>query len=697
MKKAWLILIWLVSFSFSVLADEGMWLVSMLSGYTMEQMQKKGFMLSAKDIYNINHSSMKDAVVIFGRGCTGEIISSRGLILTNHHCGYSAIQSVSTVDHDYLTDGFWAMSDQEEIPIKGLTVTFLDMITEVTEDVMHGVSPTMNEKDRQTRINENIDVLLKTYAKDFKHKKLEIKPFFNGNQYFLFVYTVYRDIRLVGAPPSSIGKFGGDTDNWMWPRHTGDFSIFRVYAGTQNEPREYAPDNVPLKPKKFFEISLKGYKEGDFTMVMGYPGRTSEYLPSVALKNKVEQNKHGIKLRREILDIYEQYMKASHKIKLQYAAKYARIANYWKKWIGENRGLRVTHAIARKEAYEKRFLKWAKNNHRAQLLTIFDSFEKYYNALQPYLIVITYLGEGLLRPDLLSACYVFRYADRNKWIRKFRGVYKDLHLPIDKEVLTKMLYEADQNIPDSLQLITIKEIKKKYKGDFGKYVDYIYSHSLLTDTAKLFSSIKKGKFKQETDPICRLYNDLSAYMTEMYDYYHQYRYKLDSLNRIYIRAQMDFEKDKHFYPDANFTMRVAFGTVKGYEPADGVEYKYYTTLKGIIEKEDPEIYDYQVPQKLKEIYNRKDYGKYADKDGSMHVCFIATNHTTGGNSGSPVFDKEGRLIGVNFDRNWEGTMSDLYYDPSLCRNIILDIRYFLLIVDKFAGDKRLIDEMVLVE
>ena len=697
MKRVVIVFLIVFSYSWRLLADEGMWLVSMLSGYPIEEMQKKGFMLSASDIYNINQSSMKDGIVIFGWGCTGEIISSRGLVLTNHHCGYGAIQSVSTVDKDYLTQGFWAMNDKEEIPIKGLTVTFLDMITEVTEDVLRGVTLNMEEKRRKEKIEENIQTLLKTYKKDFKDKKLEIKSFFNGNQYMLLIYTVYKDVRLVGAPPSSIGKFGGDTDNWMWPRHTGDFSLFRIYANKNNEPAEYSPDNVPLKPKKFFEISLKGYEEGDFTMVMGYPGRTSEYLPSVALEKKVERNNVGIRLREKVLDIYSKYMKNSHKVKLQYSVKYARIANYWKKWIGENKGLRVTKAIDKKKEYEKRFLEWAKKNHRAKLLSIFESFEKYYNIQQPYLMTISYFYEGILRAELVDICKVFDRKDKELWIKKIRKLYKDFYLPIDKEILSNMLYEADMNIPDTLSFKTLKDIKKKYKGDFNKYVEYIYSKSLLTDTTKLFAAIKKGKFNKKKDPIYQFYSDLSHYLDNIFFAYYNNKLKLDSLNRVYMRAQMDFEKDKHFYPDANFTMRVSFGQIKGFGPADAVEYRYFTTLKGIIEKEDTSIYDYKVPQKLKEIYYNKDYGRYVDKDGSMHVCFIATNHTSGGNSGSPVFDKEGRLIGINFDRAWEGTMSDLNYDISLCRNIAVDIRYFLLIVDKYAGAKRLIDEMVLVE
>ncbi len=698
MKKTLFTIVLLTLSALSSFADEGMWLVSMLSGYPIERMHEKGFMLNADDIYNINHASMKDAVLIFGRGCTGEIISPRSLVLTNHHCGYWSIQSVSTVDHDYLRDGFWAMSDKEEIPIKGLTVTFLDRIFDVTNKTLKGVKPENTETQRQDIIKQNSETLINEYQKRFPNRKIVVKPFFKGNQYFLFVYKVYKDIRLVGAPPSSIGKFGGDTDNWMWPRHTGDFSLFRIYADKNGEPAEYSPENIPLKPKKFFEISLAGYKENDFTMVMGYPGRTNEYLPAVALQATMEMNKHGIKLRRDVLDIYDKYMQQSHKIKLQYSAKYARVANYWKKWIGENKGLERTHAIEKKKEYEKKFLEWTKQNHRARLSGIFKEFEKYYKAMLPYRIALYYVSEGFYYSDLLKSANVFKTNDVKKEINKYRSVYKDFYLTIDKDIFKKMMYETDKSLPDSLKPAFVLEARKKYKGDFDKFTEYVFSHTLLTDTTKLFKSIRLDKFKPNKDALVKLYSDLNNFLyAKIYPPLRFYINKVDSLQRIYMKAQMDFEKDKYFYPDANFTMRVAFGQVKGYSPYDGAEYNYFTTLKGVIEKEDTAIYDYKVPEKLKEIYYSKDYGRYADKDGTMHVCFIATNHTTGGNSGSPVFNKEGRLIGVNFDRNWEGTMSDLNYDPSICRNIILDIRYFLLIVDKFAGDKRLVYEMVLVE
>ena len=696
MKKTLFTIVLLTLSALSSFADEGMWLVSMLSGYPIERMHEKGFMLNADDIYNINHASMKDAVLIFGRGCTGEIISPRSLVLTNHHCGYWSIQSVSTVDHDYLRDGFWAMSDKEEIPIKGLTVTFLDRIFDVTNKTLKGVKPENTETQRQDIIKQNSETLINEYQKRFPNRKIVVKPFFKGNQYFLFVYKVYKDIRLVGAPPSSIGKFGGDTDNWMWPRHTGDFSLFRIYADKNGEPAEYSPENIPLKPKKFFEISLAGYKENDFTMVMGYPGRTNEYLPAVALQATMEMNKHGIKLRRDVLDIYDKYMQQSHKIKLQYSAKYARVANYWKKWIGENKGLERTHAIEKKKEYEKKFLEWTKQNHRARLSGIFEEFEKYYKAMLPYEIALYYAGSLTNFCDLLNGAYYLKMGT-DKTINKFRSIYKNFYLPVDKDIFTKLLYEADKSLPDSLKHFVLTEAKKKYKGNFKKYADYVFTHTLLTDTAKFFKALRSGKFKPEKDELVKVYNNIDYFLSIYKQEITPYLYKIDSLQRIYMKAQMDFEKDKYFYPDANFTMRVAFGQVKGYSPYDGAEYNYFTTLKGVIEKEDTAIYDYKVPEKLKEIYYSKDYGRYADKDGTMHVCFIATNHTTGGNSGSPVFNKEGRLIGVNFDRNWEGTMSDLNYDPSICRNIILDIRYFLLIVDKFAGDKRLVDEMVLVE
>ena len=712
MKRIFFLII--VFFASIVLkADDGMWIPLLLKGYTIADMQKKGFKLTAEDIYSINHASLKDAVVIFGRGCTGGIISNKGLLLTNHHCGYSAIHSQSTMEHNYLEEGFWAMSMQEELPIEGLSVRFLDFIEDVTGKVLADVKPDDNELVRKAKIQKVIEQLRDQYGKnDFT--EVTVKPFYYGNQYFMYVYKVYRDIRLVGAPPSSIGKFGGDTDNWMWPRHTGDFSIFRVYTDRNNQPADYSKDNVPLQPKKSLRISLQGIKEGDFTMVMGFPGRTKENIPSVAVKSITQiQNPAGIMLRNLKLTEMRNYMDANPAMKLKYAAKYASVANYWKKWIGENKGLYTVGAIAQKQAYEKSFSDWATSEKRKNYKDILPAYEQIYGNLNPLLKVTTYLNEGLLAVELIK--FINRFAQelnnfqnaskeeqesfKETFLTMVRKFYKNFDYELDFNIYKKMIKAYHNNIKGSARFSFFGSVKTD--ASLPKEAIETYSKSLFADSLKVIQALKEMNTHSpeifEKDPLFEFYTQMqSYYRQEIRPKIKKYNAKLDSLSRIYMAAQMEFEKTKHFYPDANFTMRVAYGNVKGFEPRDGVIYKYNTRLKGVIEKEDSTVYDYQVSDKLKEIYLKKDFGRYGD-NGKMPVCFIATNHTTGGNSGSPVFNANGNLIGLNFDRNWEGTMSDIYYDMSLCRNIALDIRYFLFIVDKFAGDKRLIEEMQFVE
>ncbi|MCD6366316.1 MAG: S46 family peptidase [Bacteroidales bacterium] len=695
-------------------ADDGMWIPLLLKGYTIADMQKKGFKLTAEDIYSINHASLKDAVVIFGGGCTGEIISDKGLLLTNHHCGYSAIHSQSTMEHNYLEDGFWSMSIDDELPIKGLSVRFLDFIKDVTAQVLADVKPKDSESVREDKIQKVIDELTAKYKKD-DFTDVAIKPFYYGNQYFMYVYKIYKDIRLVGAPPSSIGKFGGDTDNWMWPRHTGDFSIFRVYAGKDNQPTEYSKDNVPLKPKKSLKISLKGVHPGDFTMVMGFPGRTKEYIPSVAVKSITQvQNPVGIMLRNLRLTEMRQFMGSDPAMKLKYAAQYARVANYWKKWIGENKGLYTVDAIEKKEAFEKKFSGWVGESKTtlAKYNGILPAYKSIYKELNPYLKVKEYLNEGLFAVSLVRFVRNFtelkdfldkskseQKAIQEKLIKVTQGFYKNYDYQLDSKIYFQVITAYNKNVSGDARF----SFFAKAKPGSNILPDGIqtYTKSLFTDSTKILNMLKQlDKSSLEAfrnDPLFHFYREMvHYYRKKLKPIAEKYDAELDSLNRIYMAAQMAFEKDRHFYSDANFTMRVAYGQVKGFEPRDGVVYKYNTTLQGIIEKDDSTVYDYKVAEKLKEIYKTKDFGKYGE-NGKMPVCFIATNHTTGGNSGSPVFDAEGNLIGVNFDRNWEGTMSDIWYDTGLCRNISLDIRYFLLIVDKFGGDKRLIDEMQFVE
>jgi hypothetical protein len=697
-------------------SDEGMWIPILLKSLNEAEMKQMGFKLTAEDIYSVNKSSMKDGVVLFGGGCTGELISSQGLLLTNHHCGYSRIQSHSTIEHNYLKDGFWAQSHEEELPNPGLSVTFLVRMEDVTNKVLENVKNDMPEKQRKEMINDKISQIVAKLEEE-SHYKAYIRPFFYGNAYYLFVTETFTDIRLVGAPPSSIGKFGGDTDNWMWPRHTGDFSMFRIYANEKNEPADYSPSNVPYKSKYHFKISLKGIKPGDFTFVFGYPGRTEEYITSHAVKTLTEErNPVKIQLRQERLDIYEEFMNMSEENRIKYAAKQAGVANYWKKMIGESRGIEKTGAINDKQEFENRFLSWASDNSAGaekygQLIPAFDELYKEYS---PILLSFDYFVEAGHSVDVLRYAFGFNSfitklkaekaddKDFEKFAKVNEGHFKNFNAPLEKKMFVALLQYYYDSLDSKHHPKEFKFVRDKYDGDFSKYADDIFSKSIYMSQQKmdkLLNSKKQTIYKKlEEDLLYKLASSIYGnYIMNIKPTMDKYEGKLDSLYRIYMKGMMEMELGKRFYPDANSTLRVAYGKVDGYEPRDGVHYKYYTSLEGIIEKDDPAVYDYKVDKKLKELYAAKDYDRYADADGSMHVAFIATNHTTGGNSGSPVLNANGELIGVNFDRCWEGTMSDIVYDPDLCRNITLDIRYCLFIIDKFANARHLVEEMTIVE
>ena len=721
MKKLLLIVL-AISLATMSFAKEGMWIPLLLKKYNIEEMQKMGFRLTAEDIYSINHSSMKDAVMIFGGGCTGELISDQGLVITNHHCGYSAIQSHSTVEHDYLTDGFWAMSKEEELPNPGLTVTFLKYMKDVTDSVMIGVDDTMTMKKRENIIDKNISKITERATKD-NHYTALVKPFFHGNQYFLFVNEVYKDVRLVGAPPSAIGKFGGDTDNWMWPRHTGDFSVFRIYAGKDNQPASYSKDNKAYKPAEHFPVSLKGIEEGDFTMVFGYPGSTDEYAPSYHLKMLTEKvYPKLIEMRTHKLNIMDKYMEQDKGVRIKYAAKNARVANSWKRWRGEIKGLNHLKALKKKQAYQENFMNWVNQSpeRKADYGQILNEYETLYKDFGDVKLARDLLLEVIYRNgiEVAKVASMFRplillyeqedapEPEKSDNIKQgikedIEAFFKDYYQPIDKEVTRDLLalYAKDVNreyLPE-----VYETINQKFQNDFQAYTDKLFRKTLFANEASTLALLEgfsaRSIKKVRKDPAWIIYEKfMDTYRDELYPLYKSLQQKDDSLNRIYMKAQMQFESDKVFYPDANFTLRVGYGKVKGYEPRDAVKYKFQTTIEGIIEKDNPDIYDYRVPEKLKELYRKKDYGRYEDH-GTVPVCFLATNHTTGGNSGSPVVNAEGQLIGVNFDRAWEGVMSDLMYNPDQCRNISLDIRYALFIIDKFAGAGYLLDEMTIIE
>ncbi|MFA8436452.1 MAG: S46 family peptidase [Marinifilaceae bacterium] len=707
-------------------ADEGMWIPMLLKKYNIEDMQKAGFKLTAEDIYSINQACLKDAVVGLGRAgrpfrhfCTGELISDKGLMITNHHCGYGAIQSHSSLEHDYLKDGFWAMNLEEELANEGITASFLIRMDDVTAKVLENITDDMEEAKREKQIAANIAKLEKE-AEEGTEYRANIKAYFAGNQYFLSVYHIYKDVRLVGAPPSAIGKFGGDTDNWMWPRHTGDFSMFRIYADKDNKPAKYSKDNVPLKPKQSFKISLKGVNEGDFTMVFGYPGTTTEYLTSYALDmmTKVD-NPHKIKIRTKKLDLMRADMDASPLVRIQYSAKYAGVANSWKRWQGEIKGLKRLNAIAKKQELEKQYNTWANSTPelKAKYAGVLETAKAIYEELTPYSLARDYATEaGLRGAEAIDLALDFRKlvelskekgkeeevkAEVAKLQKGGKKFFKNYNLPTDRKLMAALLKMYNENIEAKFLPDAFEEVNKKYKGDFNAYAQKAYEKSVFVDAARIESFLNEYKTsaykKIEKDPVYRMAISIrELYSVKIYPKYSELSRKASKLQRTYLAGLMLMQKDKVFYPDANSTLRVHFGKVAGYSPKDAVTYKHYTTLTGIIEKDNPEIFDYDVPEKMKELYAKKDFGRYA-VNGDVPVCFVATNHTTGGNSGSPVLNAKGELIGLNFDRAWEGVMSDLMYDPSICRNVTLDIRYALFVIDKLAGAGYLLDEMNIVE
>ena len=696
-------------------ADEGMWLPSLI-GNRIADMQEKGFRLNAEDIYSINQASLKDAVVLFGRGCTGELVSPEGLLLTNHHCGYGQIQQHSSVEHDYLKDGFWAMSREEELPNKGLTVSFLERMEDVTGIILKGYSPEMSESERAGLVKQNSDALIKEVTQEGKGLRARVEALYYGNQYFLFLYREYPDVRLVGAPPSSIGKFGGDTDNWMWPRHTGDFSIFRIYADKDNNPAPYSPDNVPYQPKKYFRISTKGVQEGDFTFIYGFPGRTQEYIHSEGVRYIEETgDPHKIALRTKRLDIMSRHQAESQKVRIQYSSKHAGVANAWKKWQGEVKGIRKMKTVQTKKEFEKEFSKWAVGTEYEGLT---DRIAQIYGQLEPYTFATDYYGETIRAVEAAafasSIAKLYKEADDSlsfdsrKACDLSESFFKDYHLPIDKEIFAAMIQEFDTNMPEAFKPEYHSEMMQKH-GNAKAWAEDLFAATMFTDraavealsVAKDQESIGADRDKVMNDPAVVFFNEYyNWYSKEIRPEAARLNQELQLAYRDYMRGQMEYAEAingpkalEAFYPDANLTLRVAYGHIKGYSPADGVYYTPSSTIKGIMEKDNPEIFDYNIPQRLRDIYATKDYGRWADASGEVPVCFIATNHTTGGNSGSPVINADGDLIGLNFDRVWEGTMSDIVFDPEICRNISLDVRYVLFTIEKIGGASYLFNEM----
>lgn len=714
MRKIFLSIFLVISLSVNFLAkaDEGMWL-PLLINKNFNEMQKLGLKLSPEDIYNVNNSSLKDAIVNFGNFCTGEVISKEGLILTNHHCGFDAIQSQSSVQNNLLTNGFWAMSRDQEIPNHGLTVAFLVRMEDVTEKVLSQINATSNEKEQSI---EEISNELTTKATEGTHYNAEVKSFYEGNVYYMFVYETFLDVRMVGAPPSAVGKFGGDTDNWMWPRHTGDFSLFRIYTGSDGKPAEYSKSNVPLSPKHHLPISLKGIKEGDFAMVMGYPGGTERYLPSEGIKMLLEQtNPARIKIRGKKLAILKEDMEESEEVKIEYAAKYAQISNYYKYFIGQIQGITRLDVIDKKKEEEDEFQKWvqADKERLNEYGTVLSSFDQIYKDFRVVNLPYIYLEEAAFGIESIELSY--KAADLYATLKSNAGPeelklavaefkatseehFKNYNASTDKDVFAALLKMYYDDINSNLHPSIFKLVEKKYKGDFNKYAEYVFKNSIFVSEEKMKSFLKNPSAKVlEKDPaFTTMSSIIDGFRSHVAPPLRNVYSRLEEANKRFMEAILIKRANENIYPDANFTMRLTYGTVQDYYPRDAVHYLYETTLKGVMEKEDPLSDEFIVPEKLKELYAKKDFGKYGD-NGEMTVCFITNNDITGGNSGSPVINGKGHLIGTAFDGNWEAMSGDIIFEPELQRCISTDIRYVLFIIDKYAGAGYLVNEMTLVE
>ena len=682
--------------TFSAAADEGMWMLPYLQKMNAKDMKARGCKLSAEEIYSMNNSSLKDAIVIFGGGCTGEIVSPDGLLFTNHHCGYGSIQALSSVEHDYLKNGFWAMSRAEEIPAPGLKVRFIRKIVDVTSDVLGAVPDIAGGEERSRLVAEHAEAVKSRFEAENPGMEISVKPFFGGNQFFAFVIEVFSDVRLVGTPPTSIGKFGGDTDNWMWPRHTGDFSIFRVYAGPDNKPADYAPENRPYKAEKFLKVSLNGYDEADFAMIMGFPGSTQRYMTSYEIDRMLEvENPQRIFIRGERQAILKEDMAASDKVRIQYASKYAQSSNYGKNSIGMSRGIKRLDVKGRKQEQEAAFRAWAAKN-TLPTEGYVDALDKIRESVEetlPSYASLQYLQEAFLRAvEILTPA---RYSGSLKGAeleKALKGFYKDYNMPTDRRVAKRMFRIVKENCKE-LPSVFAEVIDKRFGGDTDAYVDYLYDNSVFADEQRALAAVASGKELKE-DPAAVLSESIVGKMRELSKAQKEGRQKYADGHRLYIAGLMRMQPKKAWASDANFTIRLTYGRILPYNPADGIRYNYYTTLKGVMEKENPENpTEFTVPAKLKELYAAKDFGRYANAKGELPTCFLADCDITGGNSGSPVLNAKGSLIGLAFDGNWEAMSGDVAFEPELQRTIAVDVRYVLFVIDKFAGAGWLLDEL----
>jgi len=702
----------LVGFTTKLRADEGMWLPMFIERLNYVDMQKEGLHLTAEEIYSINHSSLKDAIIQFGPGCTGEMISNEGLILTNHHCGFGSIQSHSTIQNDYLTNGFWAMNKNEEMPNEGLTARFLVRMEDVTKEMMGQITGMKTENERNERIAE---VQKRHEKEDGKNGEYEvvIKSFFNGNEFYMFIYQVFKDVRLVGAPPVSIGKFGADTDNWMWPRHTGDFSLFRIYMAPDGKPAKFAKDNIPFKPAHSLPISVKGVKKGDFAMIMGYPGTTDRFLSSYGVLMNLElKNPNIVKIRAEKLAIMKQFMNADPAVRIQYDSKYAQTANYWKYYIGESKALQRLKVYNQKKELEDKFTKWLATNQngRYKYLNVLKDMEDAFANIKKYELQRWYFIEGIARGnEIISFARSFSNLSKelkatapdkdkiSKLVESLKAAsekyFKDYYKPADKKLLEAMLTLFYNNVPKEQQPEMFTAIADKSKGNFASYTDKLFSKTIFADKSKVDALLNNPSAKAiDNDIVYLLADAFFLNYTKLNNEVKFYTDKLEQANRSFVSGIREMMPEKKFAPNANSTMRLTYGQVLDYYGADAVHYDYKTTLQGVMEKEDPSNPEFVVPAKLKQLYNNKDFGIYGE-NGTMPVAFLSNTDITGGNSGSPVINGDGQLIGIAFDGNWEAMSGGITFDPNLQRTISVDIRYVLFIIDKFAGATNIIKEL----
>ncbi len=712
------IVAFLILFPVTVEADEGMWLLSLVEQVNMDEMSEMGLQLTSEQIYNTNHASLKDAIGALDYGsCTAELVSPEGLLFTNHHCGYDEVQYHSTVDHDYLKNGFWAMSREEELPNEGKTITFLVRMEEVTDQIAPSLNEEMDLLSRKSIIRSLSRTIVDDAVRD-NHYEAAVHGMFNDNRFFLFITETFRDVRLVGAPPESIGNYGGDTDNWEWPRHTGDFSIFRVYTGPDGKPADYSPENIPLKSKYYLPISMKGYDKGDFTMVMGFPGSTNRYMTSWEIEELLEiTHPNRIRIRGIKQEIMMEDMMADRKVRLQYAAKYSNSANYWKYSIGQSRGLEKLNVVEKKRQQEEAFTRWVNENESRMELygEALNNIHKAVEARRELKNAEQYLSEAIRYGGGMESVYFARHLeilervlvfadqypkDVTTVIEVLKSVaddfYKDYNPPTDKRIMTAMIDLLIEDLDEQYLPENILQVKEKYKGDAGKYTDYYFRKSFVTDRERFFNFLEKPSLKKLRKDPAYLANMASRKHLEIMGMLDDFSEQYEQGSRLYLKGLMEMNAGKDYYSDANSTMRLNYGEVGGYIPRDAVKYSHYTTLKGVMEKENPDKFEFVVPDRLKELYEQKDYFPYG-KNGVLNVCFLSNNDITGGNSGSPVINARGELLGLAFDGNWEAMSGDIAYETELQKCINVDIRYVLFIIDKFAGAGHLIEELNLIQ